>query len=111
MASEASKLFQVSNHHSASCGTPPQIDGDTPKRYYGYYANEHGEQAIFEYDFETHTAHIQMGDAGWERSHPVVNGVVPSLVLNPGEMLWVGACWYAATGELPKAPKKGKSET
>ncbi|SRR5690606_13942813 len=102
MASEASKLFQVSNHHSASCGTPPQIDGDTPRRYYRYYANKHGEQAIFEYDFETHIARIQMGDAGRERSNPVVNGVVPDLVLNPGEMLWVGAC--AATGELPKPP-------
>lgn len=98
-------LFNVSNHHSANCGTPPQIDGDTKGRYYGYYANEHGEQAIFECDFETRTAQIWMGDAEWERAHPVVNGVVPSLVLNPGEMLWVGACWYAATGELPKAPK------
>ena len=97
-------LFKVRNHHNASCGTPPEVDGDVPSRYYGYCANEHGEQAIFEFDFETRTASIRMGDAGWERTHPVMNGVVPSLVLNPGEMLWVGACWYAATGELPKLP-------
>lgn len=102
---EKPTLFKVSNHHTASCGTPPHIDGDTQGRYYGYYANEHGEQAIFEYDFETRTATIRMGDAGWEETHPVVNGVTPNLILNPGEMLWVGACWYAVTGKLPKAPE------
>jgi hypothetical protein len=29
---------------------------------------------------------------------------VPDLVLSPSEALWVGACWYAATGKLPKEP-------
>ncbi len=90
-STDAPVLFKVRNHHSPNCGTSPQIDGDRPKRYYGYYANEHGEQAIFEYNFETHTARIWMGDAGWEESHTVVNGVAPDLILNPGVPVQGGA--------------------
>lgn len=101
----AQPLFAVSNHHVPSCGTPPQIDGDTPKRRYSYFENEHGEQAIFEYDLETNTGTLWMGDAGWEESHVVLNGFVPDLVLSPSEALWVGACWYAATGKLPELPE------
>jgi hypothetical protein len=96
-------LFLVSNHHVAGCGVPPQISGDTPGRRYSYFVNEHGEQAIFEFDLETKTGRLWLGDAGWEESHEVINGFVPDLVLSPSEALWVGACWYAATGKLPKA--------
>lgn len=39
----------------------------------------------------------------------VLNGFVPDLVLSPSEALWVGACWYAATGELPKPPERDGS--
>jgi hypothetical protein len=34
-------------------------------RYVGYFANEHGEQAIYTYDFETGEATLRMGDSGW----------------------------------------------
>jgi hypothetical protein len=43
-------LFKASNHHTASCGPPPTVDGDAPDAYYGYFANEHGEQALYVYD-------------------------------------------------------------
>ncbi len=69
--------FQFSNHQVVNCGTPPQIDSDALHRRTSYYENEHGEQAIFEFDFETRTARMWMGDAGWEQAHPVVNGMVP----------------------------------
>jgi hypothetical protein len=46
-------LFRVSNHHAESCGEPPAVDGDAQGKYVGYFANEHGEQAIYLFDFET----------------------------------------------------------
>lgn len=38
-----------------------------------------------------------MGDAGWERAHAVVDGVVPGLILGADERAWLAACWKAAT--------------
>ncbi len=99
------RLFQVSNHHSANCGTPPHIDGDTPGRRFSYFQNEYGEQAIFEFDLATRAGRIWMGDANWEEGHTVVKGIIRDLVLSPSEALWVSACWYAATGELPEPPE------
>ncbi len=42
-------LFQVRNHHSAACGTPPHIDDLHPNQYLGYFENQYGEQAVFVY--------------------------------------------------------------
>jgi hypothetical protein len=84
-------LFQVRNHHSAACGTPPHIDDLRPNQYLGYFENQYGEQAVFVYD------RLYLGDAGWETSHTVVDGAVPDLVLSETERLWVRACWQAAT--------------
>ena len=28
-------------------GQPPAVDGDEPGKYYGYFANQYGEQAVF----------------------------------------------------------------
>jgi len=67
-------LFSVSNHHTESCGEPPAIDGDAAGKYLGYFANEHGEQAIYTYDFDTGEATLTMGDTGWQVTHPVVDG-------------------------------------
>ena len=39
-------LFTVSNHHTAACGEPPDVDGDAAGTYVGYFANEYGEQAV-----------------------------------------------------------------
>jgi hypothetical protein len=104
--SEKRLLFRVTNGHSSDCGSPPNIDGDTPHRRYSYFQNEHGEQAIFEYNMETKTGTLWMGDAGWDEPQTVIGGRVPELVLTPSEALWLSACWYAATGEVPKHVKQ-----
>jgi hypothetical protein len=57
-------LFEVSNHHIPGFGVPPQISGDTPGRRYSYFQNEYGEQAIFEFDLDTESGSLWMGDAG-----------------------------------------------
>ena len=46
-------LFEASNHHVEDCGQPPVVDADTAGTYCGYFANEHGEQAIYVYDHAT----------------------------------------------------------
>ena len=90
-------LFQVRNHHSASCGTPPHIDDRSPSRYLGYFENQYGEQAVFVYDRNSDSASVYLGDAGWQTPHAVIDGAVPDLVLFETERLWVRACWQAAT--------------
>lgn len=54
-------LFKVSNHHAASCGVPPAIDADDAKKYFGYFANEYGEQALFVFDRESGEAIVRSG--------------------------------------------------
>jgi len=89
-------LFQVRNHHSASCGPSPHIDDHSPSQYLGYFENQHGEQAVFVYDRDSRQAIVYVGDAGWGISHAVVDGAVPDLILSETERLWVRACWQAA---------------
>jgi hypothetical protein len=97
------RLFEVSNHHTVSCGEPPFIDGDAAGKYFSYFVNEHGEQAVYAYDYESGAATLRMGDAGWETVHPVVNGEVDGLLMTKPELLWLRACWMA-TAELVSSP-------
>jgi len=92
-------LFQVRNHHSAASGPPPHIDDLRPNQYLGYFENQYGEQAVFVYDGDSSQALLYLGDAGWETSHTVVDGVVPDLVLSEVERLWVRTCWQTATSK------------
>lgn len=64
-------LFQVRNHHTATCGAPPHIDDLPYEHYLGYFQNQYGEQAVFVYDHDS-------GQAETER-------------------WWLHACWQAAT--------------
>jgi hypothetical protein len=66
-------LFSISNHHVESCGEAPAVDGDAQGKYFGYFANEHAEQAVYTYDVDTREATLRMGDTGWQVVHPVVN--------------------------------------
>ncbi len=100
-------LFSVSNHHTRSCGEALTVDGDTPGKYVGYFVNEHGEQAIYSYDFETGDATLKMGDSGWQVAHPVVNGEVDGLLLTKAELTWLRACWMA-TGEPARRRRSGE---
>lgn len=88
-------LFRVGNHHPGQ--TAPQVDGDEKGKYFGYFANEHGEQAVFIYDRETQAGTLRLGDASWEKEYPVVDGAAPDLSLTDVEKLWLQACWRAAT--------------
>ncbi len=99
-------LFKVSNQHVEGSGEPPVVDGDQPGTYFGYFANEYGDQAIYAYDHETGEAVLRMGDAGWQEAHRVVNGEVAGLLLSKAELAWLGACWMA-TGLLKERLQAG----
>ena len=90
-----SPLFRVSNHHTDQCGQPPAVDGDEPDKYYGYFANQYGEQAVFVYDYQTHEASVWMGGTDWGDAHPVVDGRAEGIILNEPEAAWIRACWLA----------------
>jgi hypothetical protein len=90
-------LFQVRNHHTADCGTPPYIDDSRSNQYLGYFENQHGEQAV-----SSTTATSTRPSFTWAtlagRSHTqVVDGAVPDLVLSEVERVGVRTCWQAAT--------------
>ena len=91
-------VLQVRNHHTAEAGRPPRISDEDPNQYIGYFENPFGEQAVFVFDGSTRTATLYLGDAGWETGHAVIDGLVPDLVLGEAELLWLRACWQAATG-------------
>jgi len=103
-------LFKVSNHHTAACVEPPTVDGDAAGAYFGYFANEYGEQAIYTYDYETGEATIRMGDTGWHDAYRVEDGQAEGLVLTKTEAMWLRACWLA-TGALKDRPTSGTGGT
>jgi hypothetical protein len=90
-------VFQAGNKHSVSCGRPPYIDASVQDRYHGYFENEHREQFIFVYDYQTKKATLWVGDNGWETPVAVIDGEAPELYLNGSEQMWLQACWNAAT--------------
>ena len=90
-------LFAVTDHHHESCGTPPQVDTSDRNKYFGYFENPHGEQAVFIYDYTTKTATLQTGDCGWDQIFEIHDGQIVDLILNGPERRWLEACWHAAT--------------
>ena len=94
--SDSSPILQISNHHTATCGTPPRIE-ERSGQYLGYFENRYGEQMIFVFDQESDTGQLYAGDAGWETPYEVMDGVARGLVMEPEEVLWLRACWAAAT--------------
>ena len=90
-------IFSVSNRHAIDSGTAPYTDGDEQGRYHGYFQNEHGEQALFIYDYRTKVGTLWMGDNGWDKPIPISNPEKPDVVLSKSEWLWLQSCWIAAT--------------
>lgn len=90
-------VLQIYNQHAPGSGTPPVITNSIADQYIGYFANEHGEQWVFIYAYDTHQGILVGGDAGWEKQYPVVDGEFPELVLSKEEQMWLAACWRAAT--------------
>ena len=91
-----SPLLRVSNHHTDNCGPTPSVDGDEAGKYFAYFANQYGEQAVFVYDYPTDEASVWMGETGWHDAHRVVDGRVEGVILNESEAAWIRACWLAA---------------
>ncbi len=89
-------LLKIANHHTAGCGDPPIIDGNSQHCYVGYFENPHGEQWIFTLDTRTGKATLRGGDTGWNDQFDVVDGKVADLILGPEEKLWLQACWSSA---------------
>jgi hypothetical protein len=89
-------ILRIHNQHSENCGKPPLITNDG-NQYIGYFVNEHGEQWVFVYDYETDQAVVFGGDAGWDQRYDVSDGMAFKLVMNKFEQQWLAACWKAAT--------------
>lgn len=93
-------LLKIQNHHTASCGDPPIVDGSAENCYLGYFENPYGEQWIFTMDRGTGKATLQGGDVGWNTKFDVTNGTVADLILGQEEQLWLQACWSSARKQV-----------
>jgi hypothetical protein len=91
-------LLQIPNRHLAGCGIPPNITGENPNLYIGYFENPLGEQWVFTYDRQSKQGELRGGDVGWEAVFHVKDGIVAGLVLEAGESAWLKLCWHSATG-------------
>lgn len=89
-------LLRIPNHHAASCGDPPIVNGAEGRCYIGYFENEHGEQWIFTRDRRTGTATLRGGDTGWNTAIDVTSGPTSELILNASEQNWLAACLKAS---------------
>lgn len=94
----SNSLLKIRNHHSVSCGGPPTID-DNRATYLGYFVGKCGDQWVFTYNRRTKSGELRGGDAGWNQSYVVIDGMAPELILAADESAWLIACWGAATGE------------
>jgi len=94
-------FFAMKNNHVKGCGEPINFTNDDPKKYYGYFENEYGEQWVFVYDQRTGDAELRGGDAGWGNTYKIKEGRNLDLILNESKKVWLHACWSAASA-FPK---------
>src|SRR5262245_6448660 len=72
-------ILTVFNSQIEECGNPPTLEAGKGKRTC-YFENQYGEQNVIQYDPETKTCRLWMGDVGWGeelhveefRGHPIV---------------------------------------
>jgi len=93
-------LLSIRNHHVASCGDPPIVNGDSGNCYLGYFENPFGEQWIFTMDRDTGKAVLRGGDVGWNTSFEVLDGQVADLILGNEERLWLQTCRLPAAKSI-----------
>ena len=94
-------LFSVSNYHSAGCGEPPTINGDEPG-YHSYFENEHGEQSLFIYNYDSESGTVWCGTPDGIARYPVDSGdEIDTLPLSGTEQ-----CGSRSAGIPPRAIKK-----
>ncbi len=89
-------LLKIPNHHAATFGVPPIVNGHDSQVYIGYFENEHGEQWIFTCDRKTGIATLRGGDIGWNTAIDVTNGPSTEWVLNQSESSWLNTCLKAS---------------
>lgn len=92
-------LLKIPNHHAATCGDPPIVNGDESHLYIGYFENEHGEQWIFTRDRKTGIATLRGGDIGWNTAIDVTAEESPGLVMSLSELNWFRACINASVAK------------
>lgn len=109
--SENKPLLVVYNNHGSDSGKPPSY-ASTPhsSQYLGYYANEHGEQWVFVYDYHTERGILRGGDVEWGNEYTVVDGKVSNLLLSQSEAVWLLACWVAASQFKEERQRRRVSE-
>ncbi len=93
-------LLKIPNHHAATCGDPPIVNGHESHLYIGYFENEHGEQWIFTRDRKTGLATLRGGDIGWNTAIDVTADESPGLVMNSSELTWFRACMNASEKKM-----------
>ena len=68
-----------------------------PQFYTSRFSNRYGEEWVFEYHPAKGEGVLRGSDVDWQE-YRVIDGKVPSLILNDEEILWLRKAWAAATG-------------
>ena len=68
-----------------------------PAHFTSRFANRYGEQWEFEYDPTSGQGVLRGSDVDWQQ-YRVIAGMVPELILNEEEVLWLRKTWAEATG-------------
>lgn len=92
-------VFQATNVPTKESGKPPSIDTGDLSKYYAYFENEHHEQFIIIYDYETRVGNIYLSKNGWENPLPVKAGKPQKANLGDSEKAWLKACWKVVVAE------------
>ena len=94
---EPNLVFAVYTNNPIVRTLPPALSStDQPDSYLGYFANEHGEKWVFEYNRKTQKGQLRGKDCSW-KVFEIIDGTVEDLSLDRNESAWFKACWAAAT--------------
>ena len=95
-------IFRATNHHVASCGSPPCIDesvGET-KAFRSYFENQFGEQWILTYDGLAGVIRVYSGDCG-SQTELTVTSFEDSLARLPAKFASMFAQLSTSDGQAP----------
>jgi len=97
--SKQAVIFQVKTSLATESEALPDFDTSDPNKYYGYFENEHHEQFVFTYDYETRKGNIWLSKNGWLHPTQVNNGKAQKANLGHSEKAWLKACWNVIVAE------------
>ncbi len=101
-------IFQVRSSLATESDTRPDVDTTDPNNYCGYFENEHHEQFLFTYDYETRKGNIWLSKNGWQDLTEVNNGKAQKAKLGHSEKAWLKACWNAVMAEEQRRERSKK---